>query len=149
MKALSHPTRVRIWTALGEGDATISQLSNRLALNKGNVAHHLSVLVSAGLARPSTTRTVRGGTERYVTQLQPRLRLPRERGSDTAWHALMTALTEELAASPEPRLHRRTIRLTPQQADALFAHLDDVLHSLTPADDRHRHYGVAVAVFPR
>lgn len=43
MKALSHPTRVRLWAALGPNEATISQLSHRLALNKGNVAHHLDV----------------------------------------------------------------------------------------------------------
>lgn len=51
-KALAHPTRHRILRSLGSDGATVSQLSHRLQTHKGNVAHHLKVLVDAGLVRP-------------------------------------------------------------------------------------------------
>ena len=64
-KALGHPMRHRLLFALGQGEATISQLAAALGSNKGNIAHHLKVLADAGLVRPAGTRQVRGGTEQY------------------------------------------------------------------------------------
>ena len=52
--------RHRLLFALGQGEATISQLAVALGSNKGNVAHHLKVLVGAGLVRPAATRAVPG-----------------------------------------------------------------------------------------
>src|SRR5690625_2448926 len=65
MRALSHPARHKLLRALAPEGATISQLSNRLAMNKGSVSHHLTVLREAGLVHKGPTRTVRGGTEQY------------------------------------------------------------------------------------
>ena len=51
-RALGHPMRHRLLLALGQGEATISQLAAALGSNKGNIAHHLKVLTAAGLVRP-------------------------------------------------------------------------------------------------
>src|SRR5262249_45579772 len=67
-KALGHPMRHRLLFALGREDATISQLATMLGSNKGNIAHHLKVLVDAGLVQPTGTRKVRGGTEQYYSR---------------------------------------------------------------------------------
>jgi D-serine deaminase-like pyridoxal phosphate-dependent protein len=66
--------RHRLLFALAQGEATISQLAVALGSNKGNVAHHLKVLVGAGLVRPAATRAVRGGTEQYYRRASPGLR---------------------------------------------------------------------------
>jgi DNA-binding transcriptional ArsR family regulator len=44
-KALGHPMRHRLLFALGRDEATISQLAATLGSNKGNISHHLRVLV--------------------------------------------------------------------------------------------------------
>ena len=43
-KALGHPMRHRLLFALGQDQATISQLAAALGSNKGTIAHHLKVL---------------------------------------------------------------------------------------------------------
>src|ERR1700761_560160 len=98
-KALGHPMRHRLLFALGQGEATISQLAAALDSNKGNVAHHLKVLVDAGLVRAAATRTVRGGTEQYYRRASPGLRYDDAATTQTAFRAL----AEEIAgAQAEP-----------------------------------------------
>lgn len=147
LRALSHPTRVQLWVGLAGGEATISQLSARLGLNKGSVSHHLRVLVAAGLARPTATRTVRGGTEQYYSAENRPLTLPSERGDETAGRTLMRQVLSELLSAEERAYHVRRVRLTPEQAEALTAHLDAVLSSLTSGDQRQAAYGVLTAVY--
>ena len=143
-KAMGHPTRHRLLLELTDGGATISQLANRLTTNKGNVAHHLSVLVQAGLVRRGPTRTVRGGTEQYFVRAARRFRFDH---TPDALSAMMTNLTEELAADPDALLNHRVLRLTRRQAAGLAAHLDAIVAELEPAGDREARYGVVVSVF--
>jgi len=143
-KAMSHPTRHRLLVELGEDGATVSQLANRLTTNKGNVAHHLKVLVEAGLVRRGRTRTVRGGTEQYFVRAARRFRF--EQAPD-ALAAMMSNLADELAGDQQALLNHRVLRLTRRQAGALAAHLDAIVSNLEPAGDRERRYGVVVSVY--
>lgn len=145
-RALSHPTRHRLLLELGEGEATVSQLTNRLMINKGNVAHHLAVLVEAGLVRKGQTRTVRGGTEQYY--VRPAQAIKFEGGPDNATlFAMMSNLANEIAGDKEALLNHRTLRLTERQAAALSTHLDTVVHGLEPASPREQRFGVVVSVY--
>ncbi|GAA1706999.1 hypothetical protein GCM10009745_63580 [Kribbella yunnanensis] len=145
-RALSHPTRHRLLLELGEGAATVSQLTNRLMINKGNVAHHLAVLVQAGLVRKGATRTVRGGTEQYY--LRPARAIKFEGGPDNAaLFAMMSNLANEIAGDQQALLNHRTLRLTEHQAAALTSHLDKLVHSLEPANPPEPRYGVVVSVY--
>ncbi len=143
-RAMGHPTRHRLLVELGEDGATVSQLANRLATNKGNVAHHLKVLVETGLVRRGPTRTVRGGTEQYFVRAAKRYRFPQ---APDALAAMMSNLTEELAVDQQALLNHRVLRLTRSQAAALAAHLDAIVNDLKPAGDRERRYGVVVSVY--
>jgi DNA-binding transcriptional ArsR family regulator len=143
-KAMSHPTRHRLLYELDEDGATISQLANRLSINKGNVVHHLNVLVRAGLVRRGLTRTVRGGTEQYYVRAATRIRfdlLP------DSLAAMMSNLTEELAGDQHALFNHRVLRLTSRQAEALAAHLDAIVNNVEPANDRYQRYGVVVSVY--
>lgn len=100
-KALGHPMRHRLLSALSREKATISGLAAALGTNKGNVAYHLKVLTDAGLVVPAGTRHVRGGTEQYYRPA------PDEPPSGTY----------EV---------RRTLRLTPGHAERLVAALDEL-----------------------
>ena len=148
LRAFAHPTRQRIWRELGSEGATVSQLAHRLPSNKGNVAHHLAVLVRSGLVRKGRTRTVRGGTEQYYERSAQRVRFgPGDGGSATT--ALLVSVAEELSGAPAPLLSHRTVRLTRQQATALARHLDRVVTELEPASEREATYGVLVSVYRR
>jgi DNA-binding transcriptional ArsR family regulator len=146
--ALSHPTRHLILRELGPGAATISQLTRRLGVNKGNVAHHLAVLAEAGLVRKDRTRTVRGGTEQYWSRTAERIRFLA--GDDgTATQAMLTSVTAEIGTDEAHLLNHRVLRLTEQQARALTRHLESVVDGLTTAADREQQYGVLVSVYRR
>jgi DNA-binding transcriptional ArsR family regulator len=148
LRAFAHPLRHRIWRELGAEGATVSQLAHRLPTNKGNVAHHLGVLVAAGLVVKGRTRTVRGGTEQYYERTADRLRLDAD-ADGSAVAAMLASVAEEVARAREPLLNHRTVRLTRQQADALARHLDRVVTELPAAGPREAAYGVLVSVYRR
>ncbi|PZW27451.1 helix-turn-helix protein [Thermosporothrix hazakensis] len=64
-KALGEPLRLQIINLLQERAATTIQLAEALQLPTSTVAHHLQVLVKAGLVKVVRTRQVRAITERY------------------------------------------------------------------------------------
>jgi predicted ArsR family transcriptional regulator len=148
LRAFSHPTRHRLLRGIGPEGATISQLAHRLGINKGNVAHHLSVLVEAGLVRKGATRTVRGGTEQYFVKTARTYKFdPGESGEATK--AMLATVAEEIPADDGHLLFHRVIRLTAEQARALHEHLESVVHDLAPANPREAEHGVLVGVYRR
>ena len=147
-RALAHPMRHRLLQEVGTDGATISQLANRIRTNKGNVAHHLGVLVDAGLLQRGRTRTVRGGTEQYFERTARRIRF--EGGPEgVATTAMMQTLNEDLIGDPGALFNHRILRMTRSQAAAVARHLDETVHGLRPAGARERTYGVVVSVYRR
>lgn len=144
VQALAHPTRHRIWRATGSDGATVSQLTHRLRINKGNVAHHVKVLVDVGLLRPDRTRTVRGGTEQYYVTTASRVSVDDDQD---AVRAMLASVGEDLAGAEDPLINHRTLRLTRHQARALAEHLDRVVNDLRPASPAEPTYGVLVSVY--
>ncbi|UYM07504.1 winged helix-turn-helix domain-containing protein [Solicola gregarius] len=148
MRALSHPARHKLLGAMNPDGATISQLSNRLGMNKGSVSHHLGVLCAAGLAHKGPTRTVRGGTEQYFVPTARKVMFPP--GEDgAATNAMLATITEELGTDDDHLLNHRVICLTRDQAEAVRQHLDAVVNDLQPADPRERQYGIVVGLYQR
>ena len=142
-KALGHPMRHRLLFALGQEDATISQLAAMLGSNKGNVAHHLRVLVDAGLVQPAGTRTVRGGTEQYYRRAVRGLSVDDARVTETAFQALAAEIA---AAQGDPFLILRTLRLTAEHAAELMAVLRDLADCSDDGGDQPR-YGLLLGLY--
>ncbi len=65
VKAISHPLRTTILGLLHERAATVSELAVALERPKSTVAHHVKVLVEAGLVHVVRTRRVRAIEERF------------------------------------------------------------------------------------
>lgn len=144
-KALSHPTRQRLLFELSE-PATISQLASVVGTNKGNVAHHLKSLCDAGLVTLVSTRTVRGGTERYYQRVAPVMRIPDDQSAPIA--AALQAVAAEIAdAAPEPLLTLRHLRLTTKQAEAIAASLAELVVDAEEAGADQPRYGLLVGVY--
>ena len=142
-KALGHPMRHRLLFALGQGEATISQLAAALGSNKGNIAHHLKVLTDAGLALPAGTRQVRGGTERYYRRAHRALQFHDAATTEVAFSAIAAEIA---AAEPEPFLIMRSLRLNTRHAERITAALHDLAGEADDEDDDPR-YGLLLGLY--
>ncbi|SNS77551.1 DNA-binding transcriptional regulator, ArsR family [Asanoa hainanensis] len=146
-KALSHPMRHRLLFALGEKPATTSQLAAAFATRKGNIAHHLKVLLEADLVRPAGTQRVRGGVEQYYERVAQAVHLPSEHYAEHLPTAFRAIADELAAAREEPLLVLRYLRLSPDQAARITATLNEIAHETQDAGADHPRYGVLVGLF--
>lgn len=145
LRALSHPMRHRLLRALPADGATISQLSRLAKTNKGNVSHHLRVLLDAGLVTRGHTRTVRGGTEQYWMPVARRLRFPAGDGETT--DAMLRAIGEEIPHDDDHLFNNRRLSMTAEQAQHLSEHLDRLVNELPDGDTGLPSYSVIVSVY--
>ena len=65
LKALSHPLRSLILDLVLERAMTVTELAARVRKPRGTVAHHVDLLVDAGLLKVTATRRVRAIDERF------------------------------------------------------------------------------------
>jgi DNA-binding transcriptional ArsR family regulator len=142
-KALGHPTRHRLLFALGQGEATISQLAAALGSNKGNISHHLKILAAAGLVQAAGTRTVRGGTEQYYRRAFVTLTYDDAASTEAALRALAAEIA---SAQPAPFMMLRGLRLSPEHAQQLTATLRDLAEQADDGGD-HPRYGLLLGLY--
>lgn len=154
MRAVAHPTRVRIMQLLRSEELSASELARRLGIRFGSAQYHLRTLERAGIAHRVQERSRRGGREVLFA-------VPRGLGVDVdaeapaaVRHAMNRAWVEELvrrldAAAEDQRpddtdrdvLTTREVELRPADlpaaARALSAFLDrlDELSLDRPTDD--------------
>lgn len=65
LKALGDPLRLHLCDLVLERAMSVSELAARVGRPRGTVAHHVDVLVDAGLLRVVRTRKVRATEERF------------------------------------------------------------------------------------
>jgi DNA-binding transcriptional ArsR family regulator len=65
LRAMADPLRATILDLLLERAATVAELATAVARPRSTVAHHVNVLVDAGMLRVVRTRRVRAIDERY------------------------------------------------------------------------------------
>jgi DNA-binding transcriptional ArsR family regulator len=141
--ALAHPMRHRLLFALGEHEATISQLAAELDTRKGNVAHHLKVLAGAGMVTVVRTRSVRGGTEQYYRRTARKFHYVGEATTEIA----LRAVAQEIASATDPLVVLRNVRLTGAQAADLRAALQRIIDQTEDAGRDEARHGILVALY--
>jgi DNA-binding transcriptional ArsR family regulator len=83
LRAMAGPLRSTILDLLLERAATVSELADAMRRPKSTVAHHVNVLVDAGMLRVVRTRRVRAIEERYYGRTARLFRVgPLERPAD-------------------------------------------------------------------
>jgi DNA-binding transcriptional ArsR family regulator len=82
VRAVGHPLRTTILGLLHERAATVSELAVALERPKSTVAHHVKVLVEAGLVQVVRTRRVRAIEERFYGRTARMFYVNVERGAD-------------------------------------------------------------------
>ncbi len=76
LKALGDPLRLRICDLVLERAMSVNELAARVDRPPGSVAHHVAVLVDAGILRVVRTRRVRAVEERFYGRVARTIVLP-------------------------------------------------------------------------
>jgi DNA-binding transcriptional ArsR family regulator len=154
MRALAHPTRVRMMQLLRTEPLSASELARRLRVKFGSAQYHLRTLERAGIARRVEERRKRGGVEilfdvpRSVwVDLDADAPLGMRQAVYRAYLAELGRRLDASAAEPEPEdtdpdaFTTREIELRPDDLPAATQALHAFLHRLDelaldgPSDD--------------
>lgn len=93
VKALAHPLRIRIMSALERRSATPKQIAEALDVPLENLSYHVRALRDFGFIKLEEQRMVRGAVEhRYSLAAQPRI-------TARAWESLPMVIREALDAA--------------------------------------------------
>ncbi len=93
VKALAHPLRVSILSALANRTASPSQLAEELDVPLPNLSYHIRMLVQLDLLKLVKTRPRRGAIEHYYQAKGP------VAVSDKAWGEVPTLVKEAMVAA--------------------------------------------------
>jgi DNA-binding transcriptional ArsR family regulator len=154
MRALAHPTRVRMMHLLRSESLSASELARRLGIRFGSAQFHLRSLERAGIAGKVATRAKRGGTEVLYSvphNLWVDIEADAPRGMrQTMNRAYVAELLRGLDASaehPEPEdtnrdiLSTRELELRPEDLPAAAEAVRELIRRVealavdTPTDD--------------
>ncbi len=137
LRALADDVRTAVIALLRERSFSTQQLSERLAIPRGTVGHHLKVLEQAGLVRVVRTRRVRALTEKFYGRTARLFLYQAEDPADE--RALGASMLRQAAREVERAGEGGTsghakARLAPKDAERLERRLRRLLHDVHAAD---------------
>jgi DNA-binding transcriptional ArsR family regulator len=154
-RAVAHPLRVTILDLLLERAATVTELATAVDRPKSTVAHHVNVLVDAGLLRVVRTRRVRAIDERYYGRtargFMIAVRVSGDTGPPTHANALTVAATESNAAyeADELRSLLRHARIPAKRAAEFWERVEELTREFSELPRSGRTvYGFTAGLFP-
>ena len=155
LRAIAHPLRDAILDLVLERAATVAELAAAVGRPKSTVAHHVNVLLAAGMLRVVRTRRVRAIDERFygrtarlffVGQVQP------EDVNPPPWtNYLADAAAESMPAYHADRMYaiRRHVRIAPARAREFWDRVDALVRELTQIPrEGDTVYGFVVGLYP-
>ncbi len=113
MRALAHPTRVRIFQLLHSEPMSASEIARRLDIRFGSARFHLGLLERAGIARKVGERRKRGGVE-ILFEVPPDLWVDM---APDAPVSLRQAMTRAYLAEIQRRMDAEAAEPEPQDTD--------------------------------
>jgi DNA-binding transcriptional ArsR family regulator len=156
LRAMADPLRATILDLLLERAATVAELAAAVTRPKSTVAHHVKVLLEAGMLRVVRTRRVRAIEERYYGRTARMfyvgvMRVPGDDKTLVHANALAVAAAESVPAheADELRSSLRHARLPAQRAAEFWQRVDALLREfaqLPRAGDTV--YGFAAGLYP-
>jgi DNA-binding transcriptional ArsR family regulator len=97
LRALGHPTRLRMLSLMWSGPLSAAALSAELGISHGLASQHLRTLDQAGLVELAEVRAKRGGRERLYRTVKGSPLSERRDASPLLTEALVNNLRERLA----------------------------------------------------
>jgi len=156
VKALGHPLRNTILGLLHERAATVTELAVAVRRPKSTVAHHVKVLVDAGLVQVVRTRRVRAIEERFYGRTARMFYVSVERTADGEdmprdFNDFEVAASESIDAFHDGKLWGfiRHARISEAQASDFWERMAELVaefDQLPRSGDTM--YGFAVGVYP-
>ncbi|MFD8557977.1 ArsR/SmtB family transcription factor [Streptosporangium canum] len=155
LRAISDPLRGTILDLLLERAATVSELAEAVSRPPSTVAHHVKVLLEAGMLRVVRTRRVRAIEERFYGRTARYFYIGRVRPQDVTpppWsNDLADAAEESMPAYQADRMRalRRHVRISNGQAGEFWERviaLVDELNQLPREGDIP--YSFVVGLYP-
>ena len=134
---MAHPLRSTLLDLVLERAATVSELAAAVGRPKSTVAHHVGVLVDAGLFRVVRTRRVRAIDERFYGRTARVFyvgEVPLEELAPLPWtNYLADAAAESDAAYRADTLwsNHRHARITRAQANEFWQRVDEVIREFS------------------
>ncbi|MDQ3894947.1 MAG: winged helix-turn-helix domain-containing protein [Actinomycetota bacterium] len=156
LRALADPLRATILDLLLERAATVAELAAAVRRPKSTVAHHVNVLVDAGMLRVVRTRRVRAIDERYYGRTARVVYVgvvnrPGEDRTTVHANALSVAAAESVAAheADELRSILRHARIPERRAAEFWQHVDAVVREFSQLPrSGDTVYGFAAGLYP-
>jgi len=138
LRAISDPLRSTILDLVLERAATVSELAAAVGRPKSSVAHHVNVLVEAGMLRVVRTRRVRAIEERFYGRTGRTLyiavvRRPGDTETPVCVNNLSVAAAESVPAHEADTLYTslRHVRITPGQASEFWRRVEALLREFS------------------
>jgi DNA-binding transcriptional ArsR family regulator len=156
LRALADPLRATILDLLLERAATVAELAAAVRRPKSTVAHHVNVLVEAGMLRVVRTRRVRAIDERYYGRTARMFSVgivnrPGEDPTTVHANALSVAAAESVPAHEADDLRSilRHARISPQRAAEFWQRVDSVIREFSQLPrSGDTVYGFAAGLYP-
>jgi len=137
LKAMADPLRATLLDLLLERAATVSELAAAVGRPRSTVAHHVGVLVDAGLLRVVRTRRVRAIEERFYGRTARIFRVgevPLEQVTPPPWsNYLADAAAESDAAYHADTMwaNHRHARITRGRENEFWRRVDEVIREFS------------------
>jgi DNA-binding transcriptional ArsR family regulator len=156
LRALADPLRATILDLLLERAATVAELAAAVQRPKSTVAHHVNVLVEAGMLRVVRTRRVRAIDERYYGRTARVFYVgvvnrPGEDPTTVHANALSVGAAESVPAheADELRSILRHARIPAQRAAEFWQRVDAVVREFSQLPrSGDTVYGFAAGLYP-
>jgi DNA-binding transcriptional ArsR family regulator len=152
MKALGNPLRNLIIDLVLERAMSVTELAERTGKAKGTIAHHVDVLVAAGLLKVVRTRQVRAVVERFYGRTARTFMLADEsHGDDLPFfqQARREADLDLMRTDCAGGFTMRHARIPAELAAAFTRRLHELAVEFSRAPrDGDREYALLVGVFP-
>jgi DNA-binding transcriptional ArsR family regulator len=156
LRAMADPLRATILDLLLERAATVAELAAAVDRPKSTIAHHVNVLVDAGLLRVVRTRRVRAIDERYYGRTARLFQVgvverPGEDPSTVHASALSVAAAEAgpAHAADELRAILRHARVPEERAEELWQRILALVQEFSRLPrSGDAVFGIAAALYP-
>lgn len=130
LRALGHPTRLRMLTLMWSGPMSAAMLAAELGISHGLASQHLRALDRAGLVELTEVRPKRGGRERLYRTLEGTPLSDQKDAQPLLVEAMITNLRHRLTAwrpGETGAVAEADLWLTPQQWADARTRLRDVM----------------------
>ena len=155
IKAMADPLRATLLDLLLERAATVSELAAAVGRPKSTVAHHVGVLVDAGLLRVVRTRRVRAIEERFYGRTARVFyigEVPLDQVTPPPWsNYLADAAAESDAAYHADTMwaNHRHARITRAHANEFWRRVDEVIREFSELPrEGETVYAFVAALYP-